>query len=83
MKHFTHPQFRECYARLPEATQRLADKKFALLKNAPYHPSLHFKRVGRFWSARVGHNHRALAVEGPEGPIWFWYWFETGSPFFW
>jgi len=72
MKHFTHPQFWEHYARMPETTQRLADKNFGLLKNNPRHPSLHFKRVGCFWSVRVGYNYRALAVDGPEGPIWFW-----------
>lgn len=72
MKHFTHPHFWEHYHRLPSDIQRLADKNFELLKNNPQHPSLHFKRVGRFWSVRAGLDYRALAVDGPEGPIWFW-----------
>jgi hypothetical protein len=33
---------------------------------------LHFKRVGRLWSVRVGLGHRALAVDGPDGLVWFW-----------
>jgi len=36
------------------------------------HPSLHFKKVGRFRSARVGRNFRALAIETDDGLLWFW-----------
>ena len=43
------------------------------LKSEPRHPSLHFKRIGRLWSARVGLYFRALAVEdGSDGLIWVW-----------
>jgi hypothetical protein len=52
--------------------QELADKAFDLLKADPKHPSLHFKKVGRFWSARVGLHHRAVAVEALDGLVWFW-----------
>lgn len=48
---------------LPKPIQELADRNFALLKSNPKHPSLHFKNVGRFWSARAGISYRALAVE--------------------
>jgi len=50
----------------------LADQTYARLKQDPRHPSLHFKKVGRFWSARVGAHYRALAVEVPDGLVWFW-----------
>jgi hypothetical protein len=30
------------------------------------------KKVGRFWSARIGLQHRALAVEIDGGFLWFW-----------
>jgi hypothetical protein len=30
------------------------------------------KKVGRFWSARVGDRHRALAIEAADGLVWFW-----------
>ncbi len=55
--------------------QELADKNFALLKTDPYHPSLHFKKVGRvkqLWSVRVGAHYRALGREKPAGIVWFW-----------
>jgi len=38
----------------------------------PRHPSLHFKRVGRLHSVRVGAHHRALAVDASDGVLWFW-----------
>lgn len=52
--------------------QEVADKNFELLKENANHPSLHLKKVGRFWSVRVGIKYRALAVEMDEGLIWFW-----------
>ena len=57
---------------LPAGIQKLADHAYALLKEDPRHPSLHFKKVGRFWSARVGAHYRALAVESDDGLVWFW-----------
>jgi len=54
------------------SVQELADRAFAILKADPRHPSLHFKKVGRFLSARVGLHHRAVAVETPDGALWFW-----------
>jgi hypothetical protein len=72
MRHFASPQFWEHYGKLPQAIQDLADKNYALLKENPHHPSLHFKQIGRFWSVRVGMRYRALAVEVPAGLVWFW-----------
>ena len=43
-----------------------------MLKSDPWHPSLHFKRVGNLWSARAGLDHRALAVEDGQDFIWVW-----------
>ena len=43
-----------------------------LLKTDPSHPSLRFKKVGKFWSARVGSAHRALAVRDGDDFIWVW-----------
>ncbi len=48
------------------------DKGYELLKRDPRHPSLHFKKLGKFWSARVGMHHRALAVEVEDGFLWVW-----------
>jgi hypothetical protein len=45
--------------------QRLADENYKLLKLNTRHPSLQLKKVGRFWSVRVGLHYRAIAV-GPQ-----------------
>ncbi|WP_246642722.1 ParE family toxin-like protein [Rhizobium croatiense] len=72
MKHHATPSFWEAYDGLPVQIRKLADENFDLLKQDPRHPSLHFKRVGRFWSARVGTSWRALAVRDGDDVIWFW-----------
>jgi hypothetical protein len=72
MNHFASPGFWRCYDVLPTGIQKLANKNFALLKADPSHPSLHFKKVGRFRSARVRRQHRVLAVEVENGLLWFW-----------
>jgi hypothetical protein len=41
-------------------------------KNDARHPSLHFKKIGLFWSARVGLNYRCIGVALPDGVLWFW-----------
>ena len=50
----------------------MADACYDLLKANPSHPSLHFKKIGRYRAVRVGLHYRALAVEVPEGLLWFW-----------
>lgn len=72
MRHNASPRFWECYRSLPEKVRRQADAAFERLKADPRHPSLHLKKVGRFWSARVGLHYRALAVEGDDMLVWFW-----------
>jgi hypothetical protein len=72
LNHHAAPSFWRCYDELPEPVRALADKQFALLKTDSRHPSLHFKHTGRFHSVRVGAHHRALAVDVPDGVLWFW-----------
>lgn len=72
MNHFASPEFWSCYEALPTYVRELADKNFALLKADAKHPSLHFKKIGHYWSARVGIHYRALAVEVDDGVVWFW-----------
>lgn len=72
MRHFASPSFWSAYDKLPAHIRELADRNYALLKENPQHPSLHLKRVGRFWSARVGLRYRALAVDVDDGLLWFW-----------
>lgn len=72
MNHFATPDFWFYYRQLPEEIRHLADKNFELLRTNPQHPSLRLKKVGVFWSARVGLRYRALAKERAEGLVWFW-----------
>ncbi|HEY6334037.1 MAG TPA: hypothetical protein VI756_32275 [Blastocatellia bacterium] len=73
MKHRALPDFWFHYRQLPLEVQELADKNFELLKTNPRHPSLHFKKIGDLWSARVGLRYRALALDDPpESIVWFW-----------
>lgn len=72
MRHFASPDFWYYYRRLPEHIQKLADKNFSLLKEDSRHPSLHLKKAGIFWSARIGITYRAIAKERGEGLVWIW-----------
>lgn len=72
MRHHASRRFWECYDSLPQKIRSHADEAFERLKADPRHPSLRLKKVGRFWSARVGLRYRALAVEADDGLVWFW-----------
>lgn len=70
--HKTTARFWSCFYALPLPVQELARKNYELLKENPKHPSLHFKKVGKLWSARIGRNYRALAMEDECGYVWVW-----------
>lgn len=72
MKHLASSRFWTAYRALPDEIRSLADKNFHLLKSNPRHPSLHLKRIGGLWSARVGEHYRALGFDVPDGINWFW-----------
>jgi mRNA-degrading endonuclease RelE of RelBE toxin-antitoxin system len=72
MRHFASTVFWEAYRKLPKPVRELADKNYALLKENPQHPSLQLKKVGRFWSVRIGLRYRALATEVDGALLWFW-----------
>ena len=72
MRHQADEDFWKAYDNLPADVRNRADKAFALLKQDPRHPSLHFKKIGRRWSARIDRNHRALALETEDGFLWYW-----------
>jgi hypothetical protein len=42
------------------------------VEGRPHAPSLHLRKVGRFWSVRIGLHHRAVSVDAPDGLLWFW-----------
>ena len=72
MPHYAGQRFWIAYARLPPEVRALADKNFALLKQNAQHPSLDLKKVGTYWSVRVGLGHRALGTQIEAGIQWFW-----------
>ena len=72
MKHHASPAFWERYDHLPQNIRELADNCYEILKTNPYHPSLHFKKIGKYRSVRIGLSYRALAIEVPDGLLWFW-----------
>lgn len=72
MKHLASAKFWALYAALPVEVRTTADKNYALLKDNPQHPSLHFKKVGALWSARVGEQYRVLGKDVERGVLWFW-----------
>ena len=72
MKHRAHPNFWAAYRKLSADVQAVADRNFVLLKNDPRHPSLRLKKTGDYWSARVGLDHGALAIEADVGLLWTW-----------
>ncbi|PSB28817.1 hypothetical protein [Stenomitos frigidus] len=72
MRHRATPDFWYHYRQLPDEIQALANRCYALLKQDSRYPSLHFKKVGQFWSVRIGIHYRALAVEENGAMAWFW-----------
>jgi hypothetical protein len=54
VKHFASPKFWAAYEALPPSIRKLSDANYELLKHDPRHPSLQFKKVGRYWSVRIG-----------------------------
>jgi hypothetical protein len=72
MKHFATPRFWKAYESLPISVQQVADRNYELLKENPFHPSLHFKKVGRYWSVRVGLQYRAVGIQDGDSLVWFW-----------
>ncbi|MEG4054975.1 MULTISPECIES: hypothetical protein [unclassified Microcoleus] len=70
--HYTTRRFWECYNALPETVKLSADRCYELLKADPTHPSLHFKKVGKYWSVRAGQDYRALRIGIEQGILWFW-----------
>jgi len=72
LSHRATKRFWRCFDDLTPELQQLARENFELLKVDPHHPSLHFKRVRHYWSARVGLHHRAVGVDGSNGIVWIW-----------
>jgi hypothetical protein len=73
MKSLTTPDFWQSYANLPSQIKQQAKKAYRLWINNIFHPSLHFKKVGKnIWSVRITDDYRALALKKGEDYYWFW-----------
>ena len=59
------------HALSPQARQR-ADKAYRLWRDNHWHPSLHFKKVGGYWVARISDDYRAVGIEFAGTVAWFW-----------
>jgi len=61
------------FRQLPADIQRLAEEKYQLWRQNPYHPPLHFKHLhGEVWSVRVNLQYRAMPVRDGNELLWFW-----------
>jgi hypothetical protein len=72
MNSSTTASFRDHFRELSLPIQQLARKNFRLWLSNPRHRSLHFKKVGDYWSVRIGDNHRALGRLKDDTLYWFW-----------
>ncbi len=68
----TKASFRKRFSKLPLTIQQAAVRSYRLWQRDPWDPTLHFKKVGAFWSVRVGDGFRALATRESERVTWFW-----------
>ena len=58
---------------MPAAIRQQARKTYRLWLHDPRLPSLHFKKVGKVWSIRIGETgYRATADMQGDTVYWFW-----------
>jgi hypothetical protein len=63
--------FWRSYYALPPPVRAAARKGFHLWKQDAFHPSLHFKKIGREkWSVRVGVHYRAIGKFAGNTMVW-------------
>ncbi len=69
---FLTASFRKLYTDLPKEIQELADEKYRLFQNDPFHPSLEFKAKGKVWTVAIGRSYRAIARRFESDLYWVW-----------
>jgi hypothetical protein len=72
IEHRTHARFWERFNELPREVQSQAVRAFRHMLDNPFHPSVHLKQAGAYWSARVGRDYRAVAIR--KGDVFQWFW---------
>jgi len=74
LRSFLTPSFRKLYRHLPSEVQTLADEKYRLFQQDPFHPSLEFEAKGKGQKARPQREKRikealdAVYANGPCEP---------------
>jgi hypothetical protein len=66
------PSFRKLYRDLPSAVQTLANEKYRLFQQDPFHPSLEFEAKGEVWTDAIGRSYRAIAKRFGNDLYWVW-----------
>ncbi|PYK50668.1 MAG: hypothetical protein DME51_05150 [Verrucomicrobia bacterium] len=75
MKSFARPSFWRAYERLDDKTREAARKAYRLFQQDPSHPSLQFKKLGRYehiWSVRISAQYRAVGERRGDTISWGW-----------
>jgi hypothetical protein len=71
MKSRAIASFWDDYDRLPDEIQKLAVKQYKLWLTNLHHPSVRFKKVGPYWSARITDDYRAVGIMDGDAIVWF------------
>ena len=72
MKRSATPTFWNLYRLLPLSIRIAANRRYHLWLKNPHHPSVRFKKINSFWSARVTDDYRALGIAHGDEIVWFW-----------
>jgi len=72
LRSFLTPSFRKLHACLPDAVQKLADEKYRLFMQDPFHPSLEFRAKGKVWTVAISRCYRAIARRFGNDLHWVW-----------
>jgi hypothetical protein len=72
MKSRATTQFWKHYGALPPYIRGQAQKQFRLWLSDARHPSVRFKKIRSYWSARVTDDYRVLGVMVEDTVVWFW-----------
>lgn len=67
------PEFWRLYRALPAGVRSVARKNYRLWQGNAFHPSLHFKSIGKpNWSVRIGDDYRAIGRFLGDQFLWEW-----------
>jgi mRNA-degrading endonuclease RelE of RelBE toxin-antitoxin system len=68
----TKPSFQKRVKKLPPAIREATVERLRLWQRDPWHASLQFKNVGKYWSIRIVDGYRAVATREGDHVTWTW-----------